>query len=619
MKPEITLGAIPLEGGRCRFRVWAPRAERVEVRLLSPPERTVLLRGQEDGYHQAVLEGVEPGSLYRYRLDGGAERPDPASRFQPEGVHGPSQVSDPAFPWEDRGWFGLPLREYVLYELHTGAFTPQGTFEAVIRHLDDLKDLGVTGLEIMPVAQFPGARNWGYDGVYPFAVQNSYGGPAGLKRLVNESHKRGLAVVLDVVYNHLGPEGNYLRDFGPYFTARYRTPWGEAVNFDGPENREVRRFFIENALFWISEFHFDALRLDAVHAVLDFSAEPFLKELAEAVRALGEKLHRRVHLIAESDLNDARLLRSPELGGLGLDAQWSDDFHHALHALLTGERSGYYRDFGAPEDLKAAVEKGVVYEGRYSAFRRRPHGNSFRGIPAERLVVCAQNHDQVGNRLGGERLGGLVPFEGLKLAAGLVLLSPYLPLLFMGEEYADPAPFLYFISHGDPDLIAAVRKGRKEEFAAFQWPEEPPDPQAETTFERSQLRRDLRREEPHRSLRAFYRELIRLRKTDPLLKAGSGGRREVWIREAPRILGERRREERKELLAVFHFGRDPARADFPDTEGEWVKILDSADKQWLGPGSSLPERFRGGAGQTRELAPLSFFLAARPEGEGADG
>ncbi len=614
MKPEITLGSVYLGGGRSRFKVWAPLVRRVEVRLLSPRDQTVGLEERE-GYHQAVLEGVEPGSLYRYRLDGSKERPDPVSRFQPEGVHGPSQVVNTNFLWQDADWFGLPLRDYVLYELHVGVFTREATFAAVIPHLDDLKELGITAVEIMPVAQFPGARNWGYDGVYPFAVQNSYGGPEGLKRLVNECHKRGLAVVLDVVYNHLGPEGNYLADFGPYFTDRYRTPWGHAVNFDGPENREVRRFFIENALYWISEFHVDALRLDAVHAILDFSARPFLQELAENVHEEAEKLNRRVHLIAESDLNDNRLLRSPDVGGYGLDGQWSDDFHHSLHTLLTGENSGYYLDFGRVKDLKAALARGFVYDGKFSSFRRRPHGNSSRDIPGTRLVICAQNHDQVGNRFLGERLTGLIPFEGLKLAAGVIFLSPYIPLLFMGEEYGEPAPFPYFISHGDPDLVAAVRKGRKEEFAGFHWKGEPPDPQAEATFEKAKLRQGLKREEPHRSLYAFYRHLVNLRKTHPILMRMSKENQELNIWEDRKILIQRRWEGKEELLTVYHFGRTAATVDFPIREGEWIKILDSADEKWKGPGSALPERFLGGTPQSLTLLPLSFFLAMKLSGE----
>lgn len=605
----MTLGAIPMEKGRCHFRVWAPGVKRVEVHLSSPRDFLAPLQ-EEGGYHQAILEGVGPGSLYFFRLEGEKERPDPASRFQPQGVHGPSQVTDPFYAWEDQGWFGLPLWDYVIYELHVGAFSSEATFEGAIPYLDELKELGVTAVELMPVAQFPGARNWGYDGVFPFAVQNSYGGPGGLKKLVNECHKRGLAVVLDVVYNHLGPEGNYLRDFGPYFTDRYRSPWGQAVNFDGPENREVRRFFIENALSWLTEFHIDALRLDAVHAILDFSAEPFLKELAEAVHEQAGRLNRRVHLIAESDLNDTRLLRSPKLGGYGLDGQWSDDFHHCLHTLLTGEKKGYYADFGRVGDLRRAMAEGFVYGGRYSFHRRRPHGNSSREIPATRLVVFSQNHDQVGNRLLGERLSRLTSFEGLKLAAGVVFLSPYVPLLFMGEEYGEEAPFPYFISHGDPALVEAVRRGRREEFSSFQWAQEPPDPQDEGTFLSARLDRSRRGKDANRSLYRLYRELFALRKSHPVLSRMNKDRQEFHSLEEEKVLVQRRWEESDEIVAVYHFGETPQRISLPLPQGEWNKLLDSADPKWAGPGTEIPPNLPRGGETPLLLSPQSFFLLA---------
>ena len=439
------------------------------------------------GYHEVLVDGVEPGTLYRYRLDGTLERPDPASRCQPEDVHGPSQVVDSHFDWDDSAWCGIPLREYILYELHVGTFTPEGTFEAIIPYLPELKALGITAIELMPIAQFPGQRNWGYDGVYPFAVQHSYGGPDGLKRLVQACHRHGLAVVLDVVYNHLGPDGNYLGDYGPYFTERYKTPWGGALNFDGPYSDEVRRFFIDNALFWVTEFRIDALRLDAVHAILDHSAQPFLQELGLALQARAEHMNRRIYAIAESALNDTRIIRSRELGGYGLDAQWNDDFHHALRVLLTDDRGGYYQDFGELGHLAKAFREGFVYAGDYSAYRRRRHGHSSRHMPAQQFVVFAQNHDQVGNRMFGERLSQLVSLEALKLAASAVLLSPFIPLLFMGEEYGEVAPFQYFISHLDPQLVDAVRRGRREEFAAFAWQGEPPDPQDIATFQRAKL------------------------------------------------------------------------------------------------------------------------------------
>jgi maltooligosyltrehalose trehalohydrolase len=376
VKEGACLGATYSGNGRCRFLVWAPLVSRVDLHVVSPADRTFPLEKDRQGYHRATLDDIGSGSLYFYRLDGERERPDPASRFQSQGIHGPSQVVDLYFPWEDRDWTGPPLEEYIIYELHVGTFTARGTFNALIPHLDELRDLGITAVELMPVAQFPGSRNWGYDGAYPFAVQDSYGGPEGLKSLVDACHRKGLAVVLDVVCNHLGPEGNHLGDFGPYFTERYKTLWGAALNFDGPYSDHVRRFFIENAVYWMSEFHIDALRLDALHAILDISARPFIEELAASFHEKARQLGRRAYLFGESSANDARLIRQPESGGYGLDAQWNDDFHHSLHTLLTGERAGYYRDFGKIRHLVKAFREGFVYSGQYSEYRRRSHGVS---------------------------------------------------------------------------------------------------------------------------------------------------------------------------------------------------------------------------------------------------
>jgi len=582
--------------------------QRVEVRIVSPQERIISLEKGEFGYHVGIAERVNPGDRYLYRLDGQKEHPDPASRFQPEGVHGPSEVVDPHFPWEDDTWFGLPFQDYVIYELHVGTFTPAGTFQSIIAHLDELKNLGITAVELMPVAQFPGNRNWGYDGVYPFAVQNSYGGPEGLKRLVNECHGRGLAVVPDVVYNHLGPEGNYLWDFGPYFTDRYKSLWGNAINFDGPHSDGVRRFFIENAIYWVREFHVDALRIDAVHAILDFSAQPFLEELASTVHDEAERLNRRVHLIVESALNDTRVIRSRELGGYGLDAQWNDDFHHALHTLLTGERTGYYQDFGQLSDLAKAFREGYVYSGEYSSYRQRRHGNPSRDIAAHKFVVFAQNHDQVGNRMRGERLSELVCLERAKLAAGIVLLSPFVPLLFMGEEYGETAPFPYFISHSDTALIEAVRRGRRDEFAAFGWAHEPPDPQDESTFLQAKLNHDQRHEGYYRVLLEFHRELIRLRKDIPALAHLSKDDMEVFDYEREKVLVIRRRNGPDEAVGIFHFDDESAARSISLPGGQWAKRLDSADTCWQGPGSQIPAKIISDGEMALTLSPYSFVL-----------
>lgn len=578
------------------------------MHVVSPKEQFLPLERDGRGYHRAVGDGVEPGSLYLYRLDGNKERPDPASRFQPRGVHGPSQVLDLSFLWEDAFWRGLPLRDFIIYELHVGTFTPEGTFKAVIPFLDELRELGITAIELMPVAQFPGSRNWGYDGVYPFAVQDSYGGPQDLKGLVNACHQRGLAVVLDVVYNHVGPEGNYLRDFGPYFTETYRTPWGSALNLDGPYSDDVRRFFIDNALYWASEFHMDALRLDAVHAILDHSPLPFVQELAAAVQEEAERSSRRVYVIAESNLNDARLVNARDLGGYGLDALWNDDFHHSLHVLLTGERNGYYQDFGQLQDLAKAFREGFVYSGQYAPFWRRRWGTPSCRIPAYRFVVCAQNHDQVGNRMLGERLSPLVSFEALKLAAGAVILSPFIPLLFMGEEYGETAPFQYFVSHSDPALVEAVRKGRREQFAAFQWQGELPDPQDEATFLRSKLNRSRRLQEQHSVLFRFYQESIRLRKALPPLARLTKEQLEVTAHEKEKVLFLRRWSDQSQVSLSFNLGEAHAHILLPLPPGRWAKLLDSAEERWNGPGSALPDLVQSTGEATLDLSPKALAL-----------
>src|ERR1700746_1173886 len=417
-----TLGAKYRADRRCEFTLWAPSSPQVEVSF--PDEgRTFPLIPEGHGYHRGTAENVNSDARYLYRLNRDKQRADPASRFQPLGVFGPSQIIDLSqFAWDDGEWRGTELKNYILYELHVGTYTSSGTLDAIIGRLPYLRSLGITAIELMPLAQFSGARNWGYDGVLPFAVQNTYGGPRALQRLVNASHQAGLAVVLDVVYNHLGPEGNFLSDFGPYFTDRYKTPWGDAINFDGPHSDQVLRFFVENAVGWVKDFHIDALRLDAIHGIVDRSAQPFLSLLSTAIDEFAATSGRHVYLIAESDLNDARFVLSRDAGGYGLHAQWNDDFHHALHSLQTGERIGYYEDFGSLGHLERSVRQGYVYTGEYSRYRHRRHGNSADAIRPSQLVVFSQNHDQVGNRMLGERSSTLLTFEAQKLSAGLVLL-----------------------------------------------------------------------------------------------------------------------------------------------------------------------------------------------------
>lgn len=599
----MRVGAHYLGEGKCEFTVWATFPKKVAVKIVSsgPQERIIPLSRDAKGYWKTLAEGVFPGTLYLYQLDGQQELPDPASQFQPDGVHQHSAVVDhSAFNWTDSCWRGVELSRMIIYELHVGTFTQDGTFEAVIPRLDDLKDIGINTIEIMPVSQFPGERNWGYDGVYPFAVQNSYGGPEGLKKLVNESHNREMSVILDVVYNHFGPEGNYLRAFGPYFSTKYRTSWGDAINFDEARNDEVMDFFSENALSWFRDYHLDALRLDAVHAIFDMSVNPFPQELARRVHEFSREVGGNFYLIAEDDLNDPKVIKPRDLGGYGLDGYWCEDFHHALHTLLTGESTGYYLDFGGIEQLAKSLREGFIYSGQYSRYRSKTHGNPSLDRGVGQLVVFSQNHDQVGNRMLGERLSSLVDFESLKLAAGAVLLSPFVPLLFMGEEYGETAPFLYFISHSDPALIEAVRKGRKEEFKEFSWVKEPPDPYDLQTFLNSKIRWKTRKEGKQGTLLNFYQKLIKIRKRIPALANLDKRCLDVCGFEDDLIVFMKRRADYSDpvgsnrILCIFSFNQADKTLSATPYRGPWKKILDSSDEVWQGPGALLPDAINPG-------------------------
>lgn len=587
---KLELGANVLPEGGVSFAVWAPHALKMEVALQRAGGlKTYPMTRGEAGYFFASLGDAKPGDTYFYLLNGEKKRPDPVSRSLPDGIHGASMIVDPGtFRWNDAAWKGLPFKDYIFYELHTGTFTLEGTFEAVITKIPHLKELGVTCVELMPVAQFPGERNWGYDGASPYAVQNSYGGPEGLKRLVDACHRIGLAVCLDVVYNHLGPEGNYLHDFGPYFSRNYQIPWGDAINYDGPDSDPVRRFFLGNALYWVTEYHVDALRIDAIHGIFDFSAKHFLEELNEKVKAQARLSGRQVAVIAESDLNDARVVRSQKAGGHGLDAQWSDDFHHALHVELTGESQGYYRDFSGLEDLAKIFSDHFAYDGRYSVYRQRRHGNKAGDLEAGRFVVYCQNHDLTGNRAMGERLSALVGFEALKAAAALMLLSPYTPLLWMGEEYGETAPFHYFIDHGDAGLAEAVRQGRRREFAAFGWTETP-DPQSPATFERSRLNWQLLSQTKSQLLLALYRDLIRLRRSKVILSGGDG---KVSVRVDPGgkwLCLRYQHPDSEPLLMAACFSEAGQAVQLRLKENEFFsEILNTADKKYGGPGRPGP-------------------------------
>lgn len=607
----------------CEFAVWAPLLDQVAVEIVDASgEATGLLPMDKDerGYWHTKASDLRAGTLYRYQIageDGELESwPDPASRYQPQGVHGPSEVIDHSeYQWQDQSWRGIRLPDYIIYELHIGTFTEEGTFEAAIARLKDLVDLGITAVEIMPVAQFPGDRNWGYDGVFPYAVQNSYGGPTGLKKLVDACHQHGLAAIMDVVYNHLGPEGNYTGKYGPYTTPRYQTPWGDAINFDDSYSDGVRNFFIENAISWLRDYHFDALRLDAVHAIYDFGAKHFLQELAETVDAFNDGHAYRTYLIAESDLNDPRLVRPVVQGGYQLDSQWSDDFHHALHTRLTGEIIGYYSDFTSLEMLASAVQERFAYAGQYSPFRRRNHGSPALDLPSYRFVVCNQNHDQVGNRMTGDRFTSLISFDGLKLAAGMTLLSPFIPLLFMGEEYGEKAPFLYFVDHGDQDLLESVRQGRKEEFRAFHSEGTPPDPASPDTMKKSTLSwptdSTTQLTEEQQILYRFYKNLLKIRRDCQIMNISHHP--EIKAEHTNDVLFYTRKKENGDLICLANFGEKTEQVELPLGNQTWHQKLNSAATEWSVSGDAhadddLPKTISPQDASTLAIPSLSIVL-----------
>lgn len=584
----MRLGA-QYEAGRCKFVVWAPYKKKASLVLSTASPETFEMEKAEFGYWSFTTEHVRPDTKYKYLLDGTIERPDPASHFQPEGVHGPSAVVDHnAYPWTSSSWHGISVEDMLLYEMHVGTFTHEGTFYSALPRVADLSSLGVNAVEIMPVAQFVGHHNWGYDGVYPYSVQNSYGGPNSLKRFVDECHTHGIAVILDFVLNHMGLEGNYVSDFGPYFTGRYRTAWGPAINFDGPWSNEVRNYFLQCAFHWLENYRIDGFRLDAIHAILDNSPKHFLAELSEAIDKFSATVSRKICLIAESDLNDSKVVKPREAGGFGIDAQWLDDFHHSLHTSLTGEEEGYYKDFEGIRELLKSLREGYVYSGQYSEFRGKKHGNSSADIPPRKFVVFSQNHDQVGNRRLGERLMQLAGLEAAKLAAGIVVLSPYLPLLFMGEEYGENSPFLYFTSYENPQLAQAVRNGRKAEFAKFSSKIEPPDPQSSETFEKSKIRWERRYRTEGKKILDYYRALIRLRTMTPAFGNLDREAMRFFLSEDGLILFMERWTNDSAVAVAANFNKHETEYTFPFEKGRYQKTLDSADMKWLGPGSKIP-------------------------------
>jgi maltooligosyltrehalose trehalohydrolase len=592
------LSAVPGETAT-RFRVWAPRAGRLEVRIEGAGAFPLVAEG--DGYFIATVPGVGAGARYVYRFPDGRERPDPASLLQPDGVHGPSAVVDLAALAPRTRPPRIPLERHVFSEIHLGTFTAGGTADTAAAALPLLAEAGFTAVEVMPVAAFPGGRNWGYDGAAPFAVHTGYGGPAALARFVDGAHARGLVAYLDVVYNHLGPEGNYLNEFGPYFTSRQKTPWGDALDFSLPP---VRRFFVENALRWVAAAGggFDGLRLDAVHGIFDDSEARggvhILREINDAVQAEAEETGRLLHVIAESDLNESRLVEAPPRG-LGLAAAWSDDFHHALHVALTSERSGYYEDFAPPagepiEALATSLREGWVFHGQHSLHRKGPHGTPAAHLPGRRFVSCAQNHDQIGNRARGERLTQLTSPGGVRIASALVALAPSLPLFFMGEEWGAQEPFQYFVSHGDPALVESVRKGRREEFKAFSEfaTVEIPDPQAEETFLRGRLDWSARDGAAGSAALRWQRALLALRREHPALRDDSRKALEVTAQAAPPVLVMRRFARGAELVVVALFAEAEARVELPG--GRLRVLLDSGSADYGVP-AAKPARLEGNA------------------------
>jgi maltooligosyltrehalose trehalohydrolase len=581
-----TIFPIFSDNNACEFRIWAPKAKSLNL-LIDGQSQPIAMNRQNYGYWSNRIEDVSTGIRYKYQINDAESYPDPASLSQPDGVHGSSEaINLKDFQWTDTDWKGIPLKDMIQYELHPGTFSPEGNFKGVQAKIEYLKDLGVNTIELLPVAQFSGNRNWGYDGVYPFAVQNTYGGAKGLMELVNECHRNGMAVILDVVYNHFGPEGNYSSVFGYYFSGKYSTPWGQPVNFDGAHSDGVRNFVVQNALMWCRDFHMDGLRLDAVHAIYDFSARHIMQELAENIQELGKETGREYSLIAESHLNDVRYIKPVSAGGYGLDGQWSDDFHHAVHTLATGEKNGYYADYGEPGQLSKAMKDAFIFDGVYSKFRKKTYGNSTRDSEGWQFVIFSQNHDQVGNRLHGDRLISAAGFELAKVVAATMFLAPNVPMLFMGEEYGERNPFYYFVSHLDPELNRLVREGRKMEFSDF-YDEEARDPDDAETFDASRLSWNIDEDDEKKGMFGFYKELIRLRKSHQVLR--NTDKENLEIKNDDKVFHLERWHDHHRIVAFFNYGDQAKEYNYaPAHNHKMKKMIDSGDLQWKGSGNTYP-------------------------------
>lgn len=605
------VGAILDKNNDCRFTVFAPLKTKVQLHLVDPVDQVIDMVKDDEGYHSVLVNGLNAGARYFFALHDGEEFPDPASFYQPEGVHGPSAVVDHhGYTWNDDEWTPPDFSTLIFYELHVGTFTDEGTFDAIIPRLDALRSTGINALEIMPVNQFPGQRNWGYDGVYPFAVQDSYGGPDALKRLVDACHSKGIAVFLDVVYNHIGPEGNYFGQYGPYFTDTYKTPWGNAINFDGEWSDGVRDLFAANGLYWLEQYHIDGLRCDAIHMVYDNGAVHFWEYFNRNVKQLEQRIGRSFYMVAESDLNSPRVVRSQEAGGYGFEAQWLDDFHHALYTMLDEKGKTRYEDYGTPEQLAKAYTDGFVLSGEWVKYRKKKFGVSSAGISGQHFIVFNQNHDQVGNRVKGERLSMLVDFERLKLAAAAVLLSPYVPMLFMGEEYGELSPFYYFVAHSDEELISAVRKGRKEEFAGFGFDVDPPDPQSIETFNDCKLKWQSRDAGLHKVLLDWHTTLIAFRRAHAALMNLDKRDLTVEITGGNAMIMHRRDGNNQEhIICCFNFSEFDVVHELAEQDLQLRKLLFSKERRFMEDGRGadfhIPEDF---IGRTVILPPISVSV-----------
>ncbi|MES2828434.1 MAG: malto-oligosyltrehalose trehalohydrolase [Bacteroidota bacterium] len=599
--PERNIGLNFNREGLATIRVWAPLAKTLNI---SVNGLTLPLIKDDLGYWTLTTNEIQHGDYYWLLLDD-QQLPDPASLAQPLGVHGPSQAIDfHNDTWHDLNWVNHPLNEYIIYEIHTGTFSNEGDFDGIAKHIEHLVGLGITAIELMPVAAFPGSRNWGYDGVFPYAVQHSYGGYEGLRKLVEACHQNGIAVILDVVYNHIGPEGNYLPQFGPYFTDKYKTPWGDAVNFDDNGSYGAREFFIENALMWFRDFHIDALRLDAVHAIKDFSAVHLLQEISTRTAILMAQTGRVHYLIAESDLNDPRYITAVSANGMGMNAQWADEFHHALRVTAGEEKLGYYSDFSGIEHLAKSYQEAYVYTELFSPERNRIFGKSAPDCEGKQFVVFSQNHDQVGNRMLGERSSQLFSFEMLKLFASAVFISPFLQMLFMGEEWAETNPFQYFVSHTDPELVALVRKGRSEEFSAMHQGDAP-DPQSEDTFLNSKLNWNLIQEPRSQALIKYYKALITLRKSNLVLKMCDRDSLKIHLYKEQNCLVIERGLTGSDqvILGFLNFSAKSQSLPIPAGLTGLQLLLQSASNQYYGSETQAPQL----EGHQLLITPTSFI------------